>query len=144
MTWQKSQALADSLKGVEFTVVQASYLSPVTAKADVVLPSLLWTESKGNYTTLDGIRNPPHRWLKRSGDIKTDADTLERSCQASEKITPVRSEQMAKVKVATVWLESCAGCHMSFLDIDEFIIDLSKLVEFRRSPITDIKGFDRC
>jgi NAD-reducing hydrogenase small subunit len=31
---------------------------------------------------------------------------------------------------------------MSFLDIDEFIIDLSKLVEFRRSPITDIKGFD--
>jgi len=49
---------------------------------------------------------------------------------------------MAKVKVATVWLESCAGCHMSFLDVDEFIIDLSKLVEFRRSPITDIKGFD--
>ncbi len=49
---------------------------------------------------------------------------------------------MAKVKVATVWLESCAGCHMSFLDVDEFIIDLSKLVEFRRSPITDIKDFD--
>lgn len=48
---------------------------------------------------------------------------------------------MAKVKVATVWLESCAGCHMSFLDVDEFIIDLSKLVEFRRSPITDIKDF---
>jgi len=49
---------------------------------------------------------------------------------------------MAKVKVATVWLESCAGCHMSFLDVDAFIIDLAKLVEFRRSPITDIKGFD--
>jgi NAD-reducing hydrogenase small subunit len=49
---------------------------------------------------------------------------------------------MAKVKVASVWLESCAGCHMSLLDVDEFIIDLSKLVEFRRSPITDIKGFD--
>lgn len=48
---------------------------------------------------------------------------------------------MAKVKVATVWLEACSGCHMSFLDIDEFIIDLSKLVEFHRSPITDIKNF---
>jgi len=48
---------------------------------------------------------------------------------------------MAKVKVATVWLEACSGCHMSFLDIDEFIIDVSKLVEFRRSPITDIKTF---
>jgi NAD-reducing hydrogenase small subunit len=30
---------------------------------------------------------------------------------------------------------------MSFLDIDAFIIDVSKLVEFHRSPITDIKGF---
>jgi len=30
---------------------------------------------------------------------------------------------------------------MSFLDIDEAIIDISKLVEFTRSPITDIKEF---
>jgi NAD-reducing hydrogenase small subunit len=49
---------------------------------------------------------------------------------------------MAKVKVATVWLEACSGCHMSFLDIDEFIIDVSNLVEFHRSPVTDIKTFD--
>jgi len=48
---------------------------------------------------------------------------------------------MAKVKVATVWLESCAGCHMSFLDIDEAIVELANLVEFGRSPITDIKEF---
>jgi len=48
---------------------------------------------------------------------------------------------MAKVKVATVWLESCAGCHMSLLDIDEAIIDLANLIEFTRSPITDIKEF---
>lgn len=48
---------------------------------------------------------------------------------------------MAKVKVATVWLECCSGCHMSFLDIDEGLIDLFKLVEFTRSPITDIKEF---
>ena len=49
---------------------------------------------------------------------------------------------MAKVKVATVWLEACAGCHMSFLDMDDSIIEVSKLVEFRRSPITDIKEFE--
>jgi NAD-reducing hydrogenase small subunit len=48
---------------------------------------------------------------------------------------------MAKVKVATVWLEACSGCHMSFLDIDEAIIELAKVVEFSRSPITDIKEF---
>lgn len=48
---------------------------------------------------------------------------------------------MAKTKIATVWLDSCAGCHMSFLDIDEAIIELANLVEFTRSPITDIKEF---
>ncbi len=48
---------------------------------------------------------------------------------------------MAEVKVATVWLEGCAGCHMSFLDIDEKIVDIAKVVEFARSPITDVKGF---
>ena len=45
----------------------------------------------------------------------------------------------AKPKVATVWLESCAGCHMSFLDIDERIIDLLSKVELIVSPISDIK-----
>ncbi len=48
---------------------------------------------------------------------------------------------MSKVKVATVWLEGCSGCHMSFLDIDEAIIDLARILEFERSPITDIKEF---
>jgi formate dehydrogenase major subunit len=72
----ESQALADSLKGVEFIVAQASYLSPVTAKANVVLPSLLWTETKGNYTTLDGIQKSTSPMVKTSGDIKSDADTL--------------------------------------------------------------------
>jgi len=48
---------------------------------------------------------------------------------------------MAKVKVATIWLEGCSGCHMSFLDIDEAIIDLANAVEFTRTPITDIKEF---
>lgn len=48
---------------------------------------------------------------------------------------------MAKVKVATVWLEACSGCHMSFLDIDEAIVELVKAVEFTRSPIMDVKEF---
>ena len=48
---------------------------------------------------------------------------------------------MEKVKIATSWLDVCAGCHMSLLDIDEAIIDISNAVEFTRSPITDIKEF---
>ncbi|HTS17757.1 MAG TPA: NADP oxidoreductase [Verrucomicrobiae bacterium] len=44
-----------------------------------------------------------------------------------------------KIKVATAWLGGCSGCHMSFLDLDERLLDLAKLVEFTASPITDVK-----
>lgn len=47
---------------------------------------------------------------------------------------------MAKVKVATAWLECCSGCHMSVLDLDEVLIDLAGVLEFHASPITDIKN----
>jgi NAD-reducing hydrogenase small subunit len=46
---------------------------------------------------------------------------------------------MGKIKVATQWLEACAGCHMSFLDIDERVVELLKQVELTSSPITDLK-----
>lgn len=49
---------------------------------------------------------------------------------------------MTKVKVATNWLDACAGCHMSILDIDERIVELIKYVEFRSTPITDFKHPD--
>ena len=32
---------------------------------------------------------------------------------------------MTKVRVATVWLDGCSGCHMSFLDMDERLLALS-------------------
>ena len=51
---------------------------------------------------------------------------------------------MAKVKVATAWLDSCSGCHMSFLDLDEALIGLADKLEFGESPITDIKKFTPC
>lgn len=49
-----------------------------------------------------------------------------------------------KVKIATTSLAGCFGCHMSILDIDEKIIDLVELVEFNRTPITDIKEVKDC
>ena len=48
---------------------------------------------------------------------------------------------MAKVKVATAWLDCCAGCHMSFLDLDEAIVDLANVIELTTTPITDFKEF---
>ena len=44
-----------------------------------------------------------------------------------------------KTRIATVSLAGCFGCHMSLLDIDERMLELAAVVEFDRSPITDIK-----
>ena len=49
-----------------------------------------------------------------------------------------------KLKVATVSLAGCFGCHMSILDIDERLLELLEHVEFDRSPLTDIKTIGRC
>lgn len=48
---------------------------------------------------------------------------------------------MNKVKIATVWLSGCAGCHMSLLDIDETLLDIADRIEFVRSPVVDLKEF---
>jgi len=49
-----------------------------------------------------------------------------------------------KIKVATTSLAGCFGCHMSFLDIDERLLELLDLIEFDRSPLTDIKICGPC
>jgi NAD-reducing hydrogenase small subunit len=46
-----------------------------------------------------------------------------------------------KPRLATVWLGGCSGCHMSFLDLDERLIDLAGRVELCASPLTDLKDF---
>jgi NAD-reducing hydrogenase small subunit len=46
-----------------------------------------------------------------------------------------------KVRLATVWLGGCAGCHMSFLDLDEFLVDLVGLVDVVYSPVVDVKEY---
>jgi NAD-reducing hydrogenase small subunit len=49
-----------------------------------------------------------------------------------------------KVRLATTSLAGCFGCHMSFLDIDEKLFELADMVEFDRSPFTDIKHCSPC
>lgn len=44
-------------------------------------------------------------------------------------------------RFATAWLAGCSGCHMSFLDLDERLIDLASLVDVCYTPIADIKEF---
>lgn len=48
---------------------------------------------------------------------------------------------MDPVRLSTVWLGGCSGCHMSFLDLDERLIDLAPRIRLVYSPIMDIKEF---
>lgn len=48
---------------------------------------------------------------------------------------------MSKLKLATVWLDGCSGCHMSFLDLDERLLEIADLVDVVYSPIVDAKEF---
>lgn len=53
------------------------------------------------------------------------------------------SAGLMKPRVATVWLGGCSGCHMSFLDMDEKLIELADKMELVYSPIADVKEFPR-
>ena len=44
-------------------------------------------------------------------------------------------------RFATIWLDGCSGCHMSFLDTDERIIDLAQHIEVLYGPTVDYKEF---
>ena len=42
---------------------------------------------------------------------------------------------MTKARLATVWLAGCSGCHMSFLDLDEWLLELADLADIVYSPV---------
>ena len=49
---------------------------------------------------------------------------------------------MSELKtLATVWLDGCSGCHMSLLDMDERLIELSSQFRLVFSPLVDRKIF---
>ena len=48
---------------------------------------------------------------------------------------------MDRLRIATVWLGGCSGCHMSFLDLDEWLIDLAGSTELVYSPLMDLKTY---
>lgn len=63
--------------------------------------------------------------------------------KVSEDITvnDSNNQTISKVKAATVWLDGCSGCHMSFLDMDERIVELLEKIDLMYSPLVDNKEF---
>lgn len=50
---------------------------------------------------------------------------------------------MGRTRLATVWLGGCSGCHMSFLDLDEFLLELARKADIVFSPFMDTKEYPR-
>lgn len=48
---------------------------------------------------------------------------------------------MEKLKLATVWLDGCAGCHMSLLDTDEGILAVAAKASLVYGPLVDAHEF---
>jgi NAD-reducing hydrogenase small subunit len=48
---------------------------------------------------------------------------------------------VSKPTLATVWLDGCSGCHMSFLDMDERLFEIAGRADIVYSPIVDAKEY---
>ena len=48
---------------------------------------------------------------------------------------------MSKIKLATIWLDGCSGCHMSLLDLDEGILTVAQQADLVYSPLVDAQEF---
>lgn len=48
---------------------------------------------------------------------------------------------MSKMKLATVWLDGCSGCHMSLLDVDENLAVIAQKADIVYGPLVDAQEF---
>ena len=69
----------DVLKSVDknaFVVVQASFESPLTEKADVVLPMAIWSERAGTLTNTEGSVQKVEKAVEPAGEAKPDWEVI--------------------------------------------------------------------
>ncbi|HAW10128.1 MAG: NADP oxidoreductase [Candidatus Dormibacteria bacterium] len=47
----------------------------------------------------------------------------------------------AKPRLATIWLDGCSGCHMSLLDMDERLLEITERADIVFGALVDVKEF---
>jgi predicted molibdopterin-dependent oxidoreductase YjgC len=72
-----SQRLIQRVEGAPFLAVQASYVSPLTAMADVVLPAEMWAEQEGHYINLEGRLQRARAALRAPAEVKSHVSALQ-------------------------------------------------------------------
>ena len=76
--------------------------------------------------------------------IRLQADSHQSDSHAHDAGSPAEAgshPRGRRPRVATVWLGGCSGCHMSFLDMDERLIELAARIDLVYSPLADVKVF---
>jgi len=73
--WDSSEILTAAGNGA-FIVAQASYASALTDRADVVLPSAIWSERSGSLTNTEGSILMANRAVEPAGEAKPDWEIL--------------------------------------------------------------------
>ncbi len=56
-------------------------------------------------------------------------------------MTDERGRMLTRRTLSTTWLEGCSGCHMSFLDLDERLLEVHALADLVYSPLVDMKDY---
>lgn len=73
---EPSQTLLQKVENSPYLVVQASYHSSLTAKADVVLPVTNWLEQEGHYVNADGKIQNANRTIIPSEEYRSNLEVL--------------------------------------------------------------------
>ncbi len=71
-----SQRLVKQLDKAPFKVVQASYVSPLTAMADVVLPVEMWAEQEGHFVNMSGCVQAAAPSMEAPEDVRSSVSVL--------------------------------------------------------------------
>lgn len=77
-----SQKLTHRLEKAPFLAVAASYVSPLTAQADVVLPVENWSEQEGHYLNLEGRLQQAVRSMTAPEGVLASTEVLEKLAAA--------------------------------------------------------------
>ena len=77
---EQNYAGDDLFKGIPqnaFIVAQASYLSPLTERADLVLPAAIWSEQTSSLTNIEGRIQSINKAVEPAGEAKPDWEALQ-------------------------------------------------------------------
>ncbi len=89
---------ADFLKDIPknaFVAVQASYMSSLLVRADLVLPSAIWSERSGSLTNMEGLVQKANKAVDPPGEAKADWEALALLAEKLGKKIDVSEEEIS-------------------------------------------------